>query len=92
MKTNQSVPVAETESDPAESCGSRVRTLLDPLQPLVSQLKRLHLLLPDCQSGLTQLGLLFPAVVSAPHLAEVLAAFLRFHQVSLEQLEQNKTR
>ena len=70
----------------------RVRTLLDPLQPLVAQIKRLHLLLADCQPALSELGLPFPVVVSAPHLAHVLAAFLRFHQVPLRHLDQNKTR
>ena len=88
MKTNQSVPVDESYP----GLPARVRTLLDPLQPLVSQVKRLHLLLPDCQSALSELSLLFPAVVSAPHLADLLAAFLRFQQVSLDQLDQKKTR
>ena len=72
----------------------RVRTLLDPLKPLVPQIKRLHLLLPERQPGLAELGPLFPAVVSAPQLAHIIAAFLRFYQVSVHQLQEdhNKTR
>ena len=73
----------------------RVRTLLDPLKPLVPQVRRLHLLLPEeNQPGLPELGRLFPLVVSAPQLAPVIRAFLRFYQVSLHQLQedQNKTR
>ena len=95
IKRNQSVPVVEGESSSAsQQDQGRVRTLLDPLKPLLPQIKRLHLLLPDRQPGLTELGLVFPAVVSAPQLAHIIAAFLRFYQVSLHQLQedQNKTR
>ena len=71
----------------------RVRTLLDPLKPLVPQVRRLHLLLPEeNQPGLPELGRLFPLVVSAPQLAPVIRAFLRFYQVSLHQLDQQRTR
>ena len=87
-------PRGTGEGEGEEQGQGRVRTLLDPLKPLVSQIKRLHLLLPDCQPGLTELGLLFPLLVSAPQLAHIVGAFLRFYQVSLPQLQedQKKTR
>ena len=92
LKTNDDLGLSESSSSRQGQQG-RVRTLLDPLKPLVPQVRRLHLLLPeDHQPGLPELGRLFPAVVSAPQLAPVLLAFLRFYQVSLEQLDQKKTR
>ena len=84
-KTNQSVPAVESPQ-------GRVRTLLDPLKPLVAQVRRLHLLLPEIQPDLPKLERLFPPVVSNPGLAQVVIAFLRFYQVSLDQLDQKKTR
>ena len=88
------LPSVPAGGESSEQGQGRVRTLLDPLKPLVSQIKRLHLLLPDCQPALEELGPLFPLVVSAPQLAHIIGAFLRFYQISLHQLQldQKKTR
>lgn len=67
----------------------KVKTLVDPEKPLVSQLKKIWRQLLQKNSNGMDLSLKLPALLDVPELLPVTQTFVQFHQIDPQSLDES---